>query len=560
MKKDIYFEMNLLALSPSNPELCRTLSASETTKGRYSFLEARDGSTVPALRCADGSSRPLHSLVAPKREAARLVSTVKTDAFLILYGLGGGFVAEAALERDDIQGVLVVEFDSHGVAELMANIDLVRVLGDSRTVLLVNPTSAQISSAIMDRYRPVFSGGLVGLPLRSRTELAQGEFNTAAASVGRCLEAIGDDYGAQAYFGKRWFSNAVRNLTAAAEPTSPFRCPHEVVVTAAGPSLEAQLDELGVGAAPNSPFILATDTTVPALLQRGIVPQAVVSIDCQHISYYHFMTKLPEEVPIFLDLASPPVIASGRKNIHFFAGGHPFTVYLARKWRSFPFLDTSGGNVTHTAVALADRLGARRIRLLGADFSYPEGKAYARGTYIYPFFARIATRHEPLESSMAAFIFRNEKLDQELDERGRRYVTKPLSSYRERLEGLAVRLKATLAPAPGAGAIISVPDREEQGQQQLRTIESFSAGSCNASVFSFLKEFRDAVFALPAMEEAPYRYMQALDEWQRDVFTTLLPAAAAIRRIKGLDMASELLEETKRYCTSELDRVIDATN
>lgn len=552
MKNSAVFERNLLALARANPDLCRRLSAAETTKGKYSLMMAKDGSPVPALRREDGVYRPLHSLFDPKKEAQRLVDTVKSDSFLILFGLGGGYVAAAALGREDLQALVVVEYDLDGLAELLASVDLVEVLADRRTTILVDPSAETLRAELLGRYHPALSGGLASLPLRSRVEVDQKPFASAAQTVSACLEAIGDDYGAQAYFGKRWFSNAIRNLGAAERSALPYRFPGDVAVTAAGPSLEAHLDALGRR---KDAFILATDTTVPALLSRGIVPNAVISIDCQHISYYHFMEGLPDEVPLFVDLASPPVIVSGRKNVRFFAGGHPFTVYLAKKWRAFPFLDTSGGNVTHSAVALADRLGARRIELYGADFSYPVGIPYARGTYIYPYFARRQSRLVPQEAQVASFVLRNERLDLETDERGWRYVTKPLSAYRKRLEGLSAALSAQLVPMPGSGAAIRVaPTRERSA-----IIDSFAPGPAKSSYRRFLQEYESSLSSLPHLTGGLQGYFDSLDDDRRDVLTTILPTAAAVRRSEKGVSAGTLLAMTIDYCRSELRKVIDAS-
>ena len=158
----------------------------------------------------------------------------------------------------------------------------------------------------------------------------------------------------------------------------------------------------------------------------------VVSIDCQHISYNHFLQGYPEEVPLVLDLASPPVLTKLAPKLAFFTSGHPFSQYVNKHWRRFPVIDTSGGNVSHAAVSLADRLGAAKILLFGADFCYPEGKSYARGSYIYPYFRCRESRLSGLESLFMAFLFRGPAGSMERD--GGRYVTRSMLRYRERLE------------------------------------------------------------------------------------------------------------------------------
>ena len=46
----------------------------------------------------------------------------------------------------------------------------------------------------------------------------------------------------------------------------------------------------------------------------------VLSIDCQHISYHHFLRGYPSGAPLVLDLASPPGSGAGSRAQHGFPG------------------------------------------------------------------------------------------------------------------------------------------------------------------------------------------------------------------------------------------------
>ncbi|MDR2258831.1 MAG: hypothetical protein LBE14_06755, partial [Treponema sp.] len=121
MDKQFFFERNLLALSGLNPGLCSRLSAAETTLNRYKFLESRSGEIIPALVDSAGGAHPLHSLVDPRREGERLISTLGDEGFLIFLGLGGGFAIEAALKRPEVYRALLIDYDINGLAELFCS-------------------------------------------------------------------------------------------------------------------------------------------------------------------------------------------------------------------------------------------------------------------------------------------------------------------------------------------------------------------------------------------------------------------------------------------------------
>jgi hypothetical protein len=321
-------------------------------------------------------------------------------------------------------------------------------------------------------------------------------------------------------------------------------------VCAAGPSLSLQIKQLREKR--KELFLIATDTSLPCLLNERITPDAVVSIDCQHISYYHFMGGLPEEVPLFLDLASPPLLASRAKRKLFFSGGHPLTRYISRTWKTLPEIDTSGGNVTHAAISLAEQSGASEIELYGADFSYPGGVCYARGTYIYLLFEKQQTRFSPLEARASAFLFGTPLEKIYRSDSSWYYETKTLKFYREFLEEKSGSMEAEIVQIKGLGATLypkqsvgSYP--EEKGEISIKT-------SCNSVVKSslklkdFLSFYKAEIARLPKAGNNAADYINSLDTSSQAVFTTILPTAAAIKHSHPQACFRELFEETKTFC------------
>jgi hypothetical protein len=565
MDKGSIFEKNIRALSLSDPALSREIARSGGCgKGCYRFIRARSGETVPAI--IDGErSRPLHSTVDPKREAARLVSGFGADeSFLVFFGLGGGFHAAAALDRRETGQITIVEYGMAGLAELFSALDYSPILGDSRVSLLLDMEPPALEHRILESYLPALAGGFRLLPLRARTELSPDEFVPAGEAVRRALERISADYSVQAHFGSRWFGNILRNLRQAEEPGPPLPRLRRAAVCAAGPSLDIQIPLLAEDLRKKPaerPFLIAADTSLPALLQAGIEPQAVVSIDCQHISCYHFMgcgktgARLPGSTILFLDLASPPPLARLSRPC-FFSGGHPLEAYVSQYWRPLLPVDSSGGNVTYAALSLAEKLGAERIDLYGADFSYPLGRSYARGTYIYPFFEKQQNRRSPLEALHSAFLYRSplEKIRREDPGSGASwyYETVTLRRYRESLEEKTASMTSRVRPVPGLGAPIRV--RQSAGTGSGPGGEpAFNPGPARMGAGEFLSAYRDRLLAL-----GPLRSIRGKNRGREEslVLTTLLPLAAALRRREPELRPDETLERTRAYALAGIEQVL----
>ena len=545
------FDRNLHALSHRNRELYSRLSKPEISVSRYTFRESRSGEIIPSLLDSAGTAHPLHSTIDPRKEAKRLIDSITAEGFIIFFGLGGAYYAEAALERDNIGMVLVVEYDVPGIAELLNNIDYTRLFEDPRFCLVVDSGGEDLTRKILELYQPVLFGGIRIIPLRARTDLTPEIFIAAGKAVEAAIDKVSSDYSVQVHFGKRWLSNVIRNLKSAGGIQSSIPPVRKAAVCAAGPSLSLQIPVLREKR--ETVFLIATDTGLPCLLNAGIPPDAVISMDCQHISYYHFMYGLPEETLLFLDLASPPLLATRSEKIQFFTGSHPLTKYICRVWKPLPELDTSGGNVTYAALSLAEQLGASEIELYGADFSYPSGISYARGTYIYSLFEKHQNRLSPLEAQASSFLYRT-PLEKKRGNNSWYYENQTLKFYRERLEEKSGVMEAAVVPIEGKGAPVNIQRTRTVARAESK--KSFSSGKAISDSEEFLLRYKNEIAGLPTPEKNAILYIASLDNPSRSVFTTILPVAAALKKRLVIEDFRELLEVTKAFCIKEIDRVL----
>jgi len=563
--KRYFFEKNLHVLSMKDPALCSRLSAAQTTLGRYTFIESRTGRVVPALVDSCGGTHALHSTIDPEKEAQRLAAILNEGwaepGFVVFLGLGAAYAAEAALSAVTASHILVIDFDINGIAELFCSREYA-ALGDPRFTLLADPDDKLIQKTILDLYNPALCGGIRALPLRARVEQDKENFTMAGEAVQRTIEKVSADYSVQAHFGMRWFSNIIRNLgiaqsmnPGAPQISTPLAAATaaataaDAAICAAGPSLNVQIPLLRERR--QSLFIIATDTSLPALLAGGVKPDAIVSIDCQHISYCHFIGTDCADIPLFLDIASPPLLSGFSSRLFFFAGGHPLAAYLCQKWKPLPLLDTSGGNVTYACLSLAGQLGAKRITVYGADFSYPLGKPYARGTYFYPLFERKQNRLSPLEAHVSSFLYRGAFLPPENE--GSRssvspcYETTALRFYRKSFEAKASAMEAEVSVEIGLG----IPLELRKTKPFISHAIDFASGKPLMDSREFLDQYKKDIKALPVFGHN----MNLNSDEERQVFTTLLPLIAALKRRHPELSTPDLVEVAKAHCAKEIEKL-----
>ncbi|MCL2067207.1 MAG: DUF115 domain-containing protein [Treponema sp.] len=558
MNRNNSFKKNLLALSVRNPGLSARLEGAQCSDRRYIFSLSRTGEIVPALADGFGNTRALHSMIDPKREGERLIAASAAGSedsgsgFLVFLGLGGGYAIEAAFDRLETTHVAVIDFDLCSIVELFSAKDYSKILADPRFSLWIDPDLNELKSFILGEYRPVLCGGIRVVPLRARTEQDHAKFDLAAAAIKNAVEKVRGDYSVQAHFGLRWFSNIIRNIKNIKATAYNFPPIQEAAVCGAGPSLDTQIPLLAKMKA-RRVFIISSDTAFPALRGGGIEPDAVVSIDCQHISYYHFIGSLLGNIPLLLDVASPPMASRLSASPFFFSCAHPLAHYISRYWQPLPALDTSGGNVTHACLSLAEILGARRITLFGCDFSYPRGRTYARGAYIYPFFMKKQNRLVPLEAHLSSLLYRAPFLPRE--GAANYYETESLRFYRKALEAKAESMAAEVIAAEGIGAPLNLR-KGKQLNAGMNIIDQFSAGTAGQSSTEFLRQYRNAIAALPSFAHNNLdNYYRSLKEADRQVFTTLLPLAAALNHRQGGN-SGLLIEKIKYLCIEKIESVL----
>ena len=547
-------EGNIAALALRNPALASAIRSS-TADPSLTFVSARDGTIVPSVQTPHGSA-PLHSLYDPAGEARKIAAGLHGAGCIVILGMGAGFAVAASLEDAGVSSVLVIEKDVSILRALLEHLPLDGLLQDPRVFVSVGLEG--VRPALLAAWQPALMGGMVTAPLRPWCEKESVFFAAATAELRTVVNEIRADYSVQAHFGKRWFSNMLLNMEPASSSSVDPPAVTRVSVVAAGPSLERQLGMLS--ATGDTDFLLASDASLPALRRAGIQPHGVLSIDCQSFGYHHFLQGISPHSILFLDLASPHFLARSSAPLIFAAGGHPFAAYLDARWKRFPRMDTSGGNVTHAAVSLAHCLGARAITVFGADFSYPEGKPYSRGTYLYDFFESSQTRVAPSESKFFSFIYRTPDTRKEHTGGGIRYTTDVMLGYRDRMLRLMGDIPAEVTSVPGGGLALDQGVRRTAPRSSICGEDGWKSSRPSCSWRRFLAGYAGDLAALAALTHPAGSSFRTLHREERELWGTLLPVAArVILDSPGSAPGAPALDGARQWVLSRITRVIDGS-
>lgn len=423
------FQKNLAALQSAHPKLAHAVN--NTTGRAYSSVHtAKTGS--PVVCFSNGHSA--HSLYNPEKEAARLFGQNKS--FILFCGIASGIHIRYFLTHYS-ENCAICEADIPSLKGLLALVDLSDIFLHDRVTILSPCTDQSFNDELCNAYVPVLHGNFSVCTLRPWERFFSKEFTAAKIHIQTAIDAITSDIATQTRFGKIWLRNILNNLILA----SNHRQQRPIVdtkktayVLGAGPSLDTAIEKIKKE---RSRFVLfSTDTAFSVLCAHTIIPDFFVSIDAQIISRLHAMNRFNADTIAVFDLCANTVLVrqfiKNGNTVIFTAGGHPLAAY-AQKTAAFPYMQVNSGTVAISAHDLAVRLGFKNIIHDGLDFSYPEGKAYARGTYLTAQYASSTHRLCPLETAFTNLMFRS-KIIRSTKNKKHTYHTALLTQYKTALE------------------------------------------------------------------------------------------------------------------------------
>ena len=319
--------------------------------------------TEQTLRINDIQLTSRHGRLAEARlQAASLVNACEVH----LYGTGLGDLQRVLLEAPERQQLNVYVLNGAVFALVLQVLDHRDWLGDPRVSLAYAGDATEIALPFVALPSELVLADDQGAKIRDRlvseTHLSfnNSAFEASAPHLVARLQAnealLGADGDVAELFG---------NTPGAS-----------LYVVATGPSLEQHFDHLrDARAAAERPLLVCVDTAYRPLLEHGIVPDIVVSIDerinALHLPPAHSATT----TLVYMPLLAPEVLSQwqGRRLACYSSS----PVYSSIRQRLPKAQLHGGGSVIHPAVDLAVRMGAAQVTLFGADFAFPNNKTHA---------------------------------------------------------------------------------------------------------------------------------------------------------------------------------------
>jgi hypothetical protein len=454
---------NLGAIWGVDAGLAQRLEAEDEQAGRVIVEASRTGPPTLSVRGADGRVVSLHSRYDPVAEARKLVGSVRVDGPVAFYllGMGLGYHLEEVFERASSEALFFVfEADLGVMRAAMEKRDLTPLIRSGRVMFFTSADKADLFLKLTP-HAAMCSMGLEGvthspsLGLHPAFYRQVHEWLTEFAAFGRTsLNTL-------VLNGRRTAQNVTRNIaTYATTPSvSQLKDAYKgkpAIIVSAGPSLRK--NEHLLKDADGRAVIIAVQTILQPLLDMGIEPQFVTSLDYHDISTRYY-EKLPRDLKTQLVAeakASPRIFDAFPGPV--WTLGNAYADSLLREMTGRGGLEkgrlSSGATVAHLAFYLAEHLGCDPLIFVGQDLGFSDGLAYSPGTNIDDVWRPELNRFCTVEMRQWEFIARERPILRKIpDQEGRgMYTEERLFTYLQQFERDFLRTKSRVIDATEGGA------------------------------------------------------------------------------------------------------------
>jgi hypothetical protein len=383
LAEDSPIAKNLAALWVYDPQLAREIEGIADDQV-YATETSKSGAPTLAARGANGRVY-LHSKYAPADEAAKLVAPISTDehTFFYIHGFGLGYHAELLFEKAGPDALhIIFEPDVRVLRAAFEARDLSKCLDGGRMMFVTQPDKADFF-ARLEPHMSVLSLGYGVLNHPASRQRAPEFHQTMDDLVEQFAQFCKTNVDTVVINGRKTAENVTKNIGwyAAAPGLGHLKEKHKglpAIIVSAGPSLRKNKHLLKDAA--GKAVIIAVQTTLQPLLEMGVEPDYVTSLDYHEICS-RFFEKLPKGIRT--ELVAEPKATSVIFGLHtgpLALCGNEYAEKLLREMKLDRPTIPGGTTVAHLAYYLAEFAGCDPIIFVGQDLGFSDGLCYTPGT------------------------------------------------------------------------------------------------------------------------------------------------------------------------------------
>ncbi len=423
------------------------------------ILPTKNNSKTARVKLEDGREIFLHSRYNPQEEAKRFVNSLDLDKnfVFLISGFGLGYHIKEIFDRVSEETIIIViEPDLNVIKAGLWNIDFSEELKNKRLLFLYNTDKGQLHQKLTPLSATLTLGTQISA--YSYTQQWNPDFHKEMRkTLTDYLAFCRMSFVTLLTNSRITQQNVANNLIyyVCCPPIDILKNRFEnlpAVIVSAGPSLRKNIHLLKEFR--DKIIIICVQTTLKLLLDMGIEPDFVTSLDWSPISK-RFFEGIEEFGRVHL-IAEPkvsetvPDTFSGKKSLLKNEFADTCLGKLAKKRDGL----RAGSTVAHLAFYLAEYIGANPIILIGQDLAFTNNRYYAPGNPLHNIWATELNRFYTIEMKEWERIVRHRDILRKIkDIEGRWiYTDEQMFTYLEQFERDFAQSRAIVIDATEGGA------------------------------------------------------------------------------------------------------------
>ncbi len=450
---------NLAALWAHDPKLAAAIESLEG-QSSHRIEPSKAGEPTVAIQNTEGKSVYLHSRYQPLADAKRLIDPLPLDGCVAfhVHGFGLGYHVSELFDRASSEAMMcIIEPDLLTLRTAFELRDFSKLIRSNRVMFFWQLDKAKLFTRLMQHSATVaMAFEAVNHP--PSIQLAadfHGQMQTWCAEF---VDFSKTNVSTLVINGRRTAENVTRNLPwyIATPNLSRLKDSYKgkpAVIVSAGPSLRKNkhlLPEIAGKA-----VIIAVQTTLQPLLEMGVEPQFVTSLD-----YHDICTRFFEKLPKGLrtELVAEPKATNAIFDMHpgtLSLLGNDFAEMLLAEMKLAKAKLPSGATVAHLAYYVAEYCGCDPIIFIGQDLGFSDGLCYSPGTSYEDVWKPELSRFCSMEMKQWDQIVRDRNiLRRTVDHQGRpTYTEERLFTYLQQFERDFAKSSAKIIDATEGGVL-----------------------------------------------------------------------------------------------------------
>ncbi len=370
------FEQNLNLLQQKDSSLANRLET-EPEDTVVTLQKSKTGMPVAIVEC-NGQKYALHDPNDPLRHAQNFLNQIKglrETRNLAILGCGLGYIPLYIQQANpNIRHFYVFEPSLSVFRNALKIVDFSPLLQSANVEIVVGQEPGQVYNTLMNHLMDLVANSILLVDYHPVTAAFPNWAGNARQQVQEALRLGQSGLATKFKDGPRTMRNLIRNLDWLAKSPGIIEigdiC-HNVpaVIVAAGPSLMKNIEILHKYQ--QQLLIIASDTVYNLLLDHGIFPEFVVTVDPTELNLKHFPSEHygPDSFLIFDPEARSEIVQKFTHRLTYMTDKHPIFRWLDKMVGPKGSI-AKGGMVSQAAMQIALYLECSPVILIGQDLAF----------------------------------------------------------------------------------------------------------------------------------------------------------------------------------------------